>query len=131
VQEALDNDLLAIPALHESLADVESALDAWTTLVAHAGSRLVAAARGRLDGTVWEIGRVMVVPDRQGRGLGRTMLSRIEAVAPAEAASYSLFTGARSTRNQRMYRRAGYSVRGPQPGLPGAVLLTKRRRTDG
>jgi hypothetical protein len=27
-----------------------------------------------------------------------------------------------------MYKKAGYSLRGEQPGVPGAVLLTKPRR---
>jgi len=131
VQEALDNDMLGIPALHETLDDVVAGLDEWTTLVGHAGDRLVASARARLDGTRWDIGRIMVAPDLQGRGLGRSLLAEIETLAPAEVTSYSLFTGARSTRNQRMYRRAGYSLRGDLVDLPGAVLLTKPRRTTG
>ena len=39
-----------------------------------AGGRIVGSTRGRLagDGTVWDVGRVMVAPDLQGRGLGRS-----------------------------------------------------------
>jgi tRNA (guanine37-N1)-methyltransferase len=128
VQEALANDLLDIPALHESLADVEASLDEWTYFVVRAAGRLVGAVRGRLEGEAWDIGRVMVAPDLQGRGLGRALLEHIQAVAPAEATSYVLFTGARSAENQRMYRKAGFRLRRDLPAPTGAVILTKTIR---
>jgi tRNA (guanine37-N1)-methyltransferase len=40
-----------------------------------------------------------------------------------------LFTGERSERNIRMYKKAGYRLHGPEADVPGAVRLTKRRRT--
>jgi tRNA (guanine37-N1)-methyltransferase len=128
VQEALANDLLDIPALHESLADVEASLDEWTYFVVRVAGRLVGAVRGRLQGEAWDIGRVMVAPDLQGRGLGRALLEHIQAVAPAEATSYVLFTGARSAENQRMYRKAGFRLRRDLPAPTGAVILTKTIR---
>ena len=132
VQEALENDLLDIPALHESYDDVVAWMGEWTTLVARSAGRLVGAARGRVEpsarGDAWDVGRLMVAPDLQGRGLGRRLLEAIEAQAPDGVTSYHLFTGERSARNQRLYKRAGYSLRGPVPEAPGAVLLTKPRR---
>ena len=109
-------------------------LDDWTTLVAVSGGRLVGSARGRVedgpggDGTVWDVGRVMVAPDLQGRGLGRRLLALIEEAAPAAVTSYSLFTGAGSADNIRMYKKAGYRLRGAAPGATGAVVMTKPRR---
>jgi tRNA (guanine37-N1)-methyltransferase len=128
VQEALANDDLAhIPALHESLADVQAWMTAWSTWVVRSEGRLVGAVRGRLEGAAWDIGRIMVAPDLQGRGLGRALLAHIEAVAVPEASSYVLFTGARSADNIRMYRRAGYRVRTDLDAPPLAVILTKTR----
>jgi tRNA (guanine37-N1)-methyltransferase len=69
----------------------------------------------------------MAAPDLQGRGLGRHLLELIEDAAPAEVTSYELWTGATSVDNLRMYKKAGYRIRGPAPGPPGAVVLTKRR----
>jgi tRNA (guanine37-N1)-methyltransferase len=126
VQEALDNDTLDIPALHESLEDVEASLEDWTYFVVRAEGRLVGAVRGKLEGEHWDIGRVMVAPDLQGRGLGRLLLEHIQTVAPAEASSYVLFTGVHSADNQRMYKKAGFSLRKDLPAPPGAVILTKR-----
>ena len=86
VQEALANDSLAdIPALHESLDDVLEWMRTWSTWVVRSEGRLVGAVRGRLEetpgGQAWDIGRIMVAPDLQGRGLGRALLAHIEAVA--------------------------------------------------
>jgi tRNA (guanine37-N1)-methyltransferase len=72
----------------------------------------------------------MVAPDVAGRGLGRRLLAGVEALAPGSATAYALVTGAGSARNQRIYKKAGYRVRGePEPGV---VRMTKpvRRRAD-
>jgi tRNA (guanine37-N1)-methyltransferase len=123
VQEQHDNPDVRVPALHETLEDLREWIARDTVLVARAGGRLVGAVRASLDGDSWEVGRLMVAPDLAGRGLGRTLLERIEALVPAGATTYALFTGAGSVRNQRMYKRAGYRLRGEI--APGVVRLTK------
>ncbi len=125
VQEQHDNPGARIPALHETLADVQAWLARDTVLVARSGGRLVGAVRGSLEGEMWEIGRLMVAPDLAGRGLGRDLLARMEGLALAGATSYALFTGAGSVRNLRMYKKAGYRLTGAGP-VDGAVRLTKR-----
>ena len=73
----------------------------------------------------WDIGRIMVAPDLQGRGLGRFLLEYIQQAAPPDVASYVLFTGAGSVDNLRMYQKAGFRLSGsPEPGV---VSLSKRR----
>ena len=127
-QEAVANDTLDIPALTETADEVRDWMAAWTVFVAVAGRRVVGGVRGRLTRSgAWDIGRLMVAPDLQGRGLGRRLLETIEAAAPAEAAVFRLFTGARSWDNQRMYKKAGYRLIGPYERDPNAVLLEKRR----
>ena len=124
VQEQHDNPGVRIPALHETLDDLRGWIGRDTVLVARSAGRLVGAVRASLDGESWEVGRLMVAPDLAGRGLGRTLLERIEALAPAAATTYALFTGAGSARNQRMYKKAGYRLRGEIE--PGVVRMTKR-----
>jgi tRNA (guanine37-N1)-methyltransferase len=124
VQEMHDNPGVRIPALHETYDDLRDWIARDTVLVARSAGRLVGAVRASLDGEAWDIGRLMVAPDLAGRGLGRTLLERIEALAPDAATTYALFTGAGSARNQRMYKKAGYRLRGEIE--PGVVRMTKR-----
>jgi tRNA (guanine37-N1)-methyltransferase len=124
VQETWSNPGLEIDALTETLDDVRTWISEGTTLVARSAGRLVGAVRGRQHGTSWDIGRLMVAPDLQGRGLGRTLLERIVDLAPPGTTELELFTGAGSTRNQRMYKKAGFRLRGEV--RPGVVRLTRR-----
>lgn len=124
VQEQHDNPGVRIPALHETYDELRDWIGRDTVLVARSAGRLVGAVRASLDEDAWDIGRLMVAPDLAGRGLGRTLLERIEALAPAGATTYALFTGAGSARNQRMYKKAGYRLRGEVE--PGVVRMTKR-----
>ena len=125
VQEQRDNPGVLIPALEESLDDLRAWIAQDVVLVARSAGRLVGAVRARLRGDEWDIGRLMVAPDVSGRGLGRMLLATIEAAAPPEATTYGLFTGAGSVRNQRMYKKAGYRLRGEIE--PGVVRMTKKR----
>jgi GNAT superfamily N-acetyltransferase len=98
VAEALDNERLDIPALHETLADVRHGIEVQQTWVVREGPRLVGSVRGKVHGDSWEIGRLMVAPDLAGRGLGRFLLTFIEKQVPDDIHRLELFTGARSLR---------------------------------
>ncbi len=126
-----------VPPLVEEHDDVVAGLGEWTTRVARVRSadgspgRLVASVRGRThpdDATRWEVGRLMVAPDLQGRGLGRELLALAESLAPGGATHFWLTTGVLEDGNQRFYKRAGYRPVPGEPTYPGAVDLTKRRR---
>jgi tRNA (guanine37-N1)-methyltransferase len=130
VTEAIANETWQIPALLETVQQVALGLREWDTFVVRSGGRLVGSVRGRLapdDPTVWQIGRLMVAPDLQGRGLGRALLEFAEKAAPTGVETLWLNNGARSDRNLRIYRRAGYRVRRGEGAHPGTVDLTKRR----
>ena len=128
VDQVLSRFVLAPSNAADDLADVQAWLTEWTTVVLRVGGRLVGAARGRRDGEAWDIGRIMVAPDLQGRGIGRLLLTRIEQAAPEDVTRFVLFTGARSERNLRLYRKAGYRPSRDVDTPPGAVGLTKPRR---
>ncbi len=106
VGEAVSNQLWDIPALSEPLESVRSWMpQAW---VLRDGGRLIGAVRGFTDGDTWQIGRLMVAPDRQGEGWGGLLLRHIERQAPPATAWLVLFTGAASERNLGQYHAAGY-----------------------
>ena len=134
LQELEANPGVDIPALRESLDDVRRGLGEWVVRVAREPSsgRLVGAVRGKVDSHgEWDIGRIMVAPDLQGRGLGRALLELVESLAPAEVETYVLFTGAGSLDNQRMYKKAGFRMRPDRKAPPGAVVMTKKASKAG
>ena len=126
MQEALDNDSLEVPALHEDLAAVTTALATWGTWVLRRDGRLIGSVRARRHQSDWEIGRLMVAADQSGQGLGRRLLEHIEAQAPADVTRLALFTGWRSYRNQRLYAAAGYTELTGDDPLQASQPITVR-----
>ncbi|MGE4553133.1 MAG: GNAT family N-acetyltransferase [Desulfovibrionaceae bacterium] len=116
-------DNLAIPPLTQTLEDLRADYAGRAVLKAVTGEgRLVGSVRARLDGDVCRIGRLMVHPGFQGRGVGGRLLAAIEARFP-QAARYALFTGRRSLANLRFYERRGYARCAETPAGPGLVLV--------
>lgn len=135
VPEAVLNDNLNIPALHETVDDVLRWPESWATLCLRRGDRLVGAVRGQSAGDgAWEIGRLMVAPDLASQGLGRWLLGAGEGLAPAETTRFVLFTGVKSNRNIRIYQQAGYEICEPPADIsehiPGTVFLSRPATTQ-
>jgi NAD(P)H-dependent FMN reductase/GNAT superfamily N-acetyltransferase len=125
VDEAVLNDRLDIPALHESLTDVRDWLTDWHTTGIWLDGRLVGMVRFRTDGTDMFLGRLAVVPDLRGQGLGRWLLRATEAAATEQGLHrILLFTGAKSLRNIDLYGSEGYQP-APLPCPEGTVSLAK------
>jgi GNAT superfamily N-acetyltransferase len=97
-----------LPALRETLAELQAAVLPGPTLTARLGSRLVGAVRGRIADGVLHVGRLVVAPDLQGLGIGGRLLAAVEQAAGPEVTTAALFTGHRSEGNLRLYARAGY-----------------------
>jgi GNAT superfamily N-acetyltransferase len=126
VTEAQLHDDLSLPALHQSPADLATELADPAVLalgVRDGGGRLLAAVRARVDGAVAHVGRLSVVPDRQGQGLGSGLLTELEDALPAAVAELRLFTGERSAANLRLYARLGYRETGRTPTPAGYALV--------
>lgn len=132
VQEAHANDTLAIPPLHETLADVARDLGdgRFTVWGVREGGRLVAMVRTspRDGGRTAFVGRLGVVPDRQGGGLGAALLALAEARVPATVERFELVTGARSSANHAFYARQGYAPVPDADGPEGTVTFRKPAR---
>ncbi len=127
VQEAIVNDTLDIPALHETFDDLRAWAVSWQVWTVRLHGRLVAAVRARAAGGVWEIGRLMVAPDLAGQGIGRWLLAYAESQAPRGTTSFALVTGSCSSRNIDLYQRTGYRITSPSTEANTIVLLTKDR----
>jgi GNAT superfamily N-acetyltransferase len=107
VTEARAHGDLDLPPLLETLDETRAALTGLSWGIREAG-RLVASVRLTVTGPVAVIGRLVVAPDRQGRGLGGSLLRFTESEAPAEVITFRLFTGSKSAGPLHLYARHGY-----------------------
>jgi ribosomal protein S18 acetylase RimI-like enzyme len=125
VTEAQRYGTVTIPPMAETLAEVEKEIADPRVLVhaAWLGSRLVGSVRGRIAGSRMEIARFSVAPDLQGRGVGRALLTGMEAATPAEVETLWLHTGALSSENIRFYQRAGYRQTGASIDAVGVPIV--------
>lgn len=71
--------------------------------------KIVGSVRGYLDDGTCHIGRLIVHPDFQNRGIGKQLMREIESFFK-NATRYELFTGHRSERNLYLYQKLGYST---------------------
>lgn len=130
LSEAQVYDDLTIPPLQEQLDGMVERITQGVVWKAVAGSRIVGAVHVAVEGEIARIGRLMVAPDWQGKGVGTKLLRVAEQTAPAHVTSYELFTGSQSEGNLRLYQRAGYREvrRVQQTAKVELVVLVKRRR---
>ena len=98
----------SLPPLVETSNQLQKDFDVSTWLKAELDGVTVGAVRGRWVGQGrCGVGRLIVRPDLQSKGIGRALMHRIEADFAA-AEWFELFTGSRSLRNLRFYEMLGY-----------------------
>jgi GNAT superfamily N-acetyltransferase len=121
VSEAQLYDDVRLPALVQTLDELGTELVGASCLGAWDGARLVGSVRSRERDGVLHVGRLVVAPDRQGQGIGSRLLTAAERTTSLPRAT--LFTGARSAANLRLYRRHGYLDAAQETVRPGLELV--------
>ena len=123
--EARFYDDWSLPPLTQDLASLREEFGSSVVLKATvATDRLIGSVRARVDyvsGTA-AIGRLIVHPKFQRRGIGSELLEAVEAACPG-VAKFELFTGSRSEATIRLYQRHGYTVTRTEPAS-GTLSLT-------
>jgi ribosomal protein S18 acetylase RimI-like enzyme len=99
----------SIPPLTQTLDGMKDDIVRQRCLKAVLDGKIVGSVRGVRNGDTCEIGRLIVCPDVQGRGIGTRLMEAIEE-AFAGVRRFELFTGHRSERNIFLYQKLGYTV---------------------
>jgi len=96
-----------IPPLTQTLEETQNEIDSLVFLKATYQGRIIGSVRAFAEGNTCFISRLFVHPDFQKKGIGTRLMERIEQLFPT-VDRYELFTGDRSTKSIRFYRRLGY-----------------------
>ena len=104
----LYNDF-TIPPLTQTLDEIAAEFALRLFLKAVDEGRITGSVQGFQVGGTCHVGRLMVHPGQQGKGLGTRLMAAIEA-AFADVERFELFTGHKSVANIRLYERLGYRL---------------------
>lgn len=107
--EAKLYDDWTIPPLTQTLFEIEAELETKIFLKAVFAGRIIGSVRAYLEAGTCRVGRLIVHPDYQGKGIGTLLMGRMEALF-LHAERFELFTGFRSIDNVRFYKRLGYQT---------------------
>lgn len=119
-----------IPPLTQTAAALQREFAEYIILKAVNAGEIIGSVRAQLVNDVCHIGRLIVHPDFQGKGIGTELLKHIEKLF-SQTGRYELFTGSKSEGNIRFYLRNNYEISQTQAlnETISLVYLTKLNKT--
>ena len=104
--EAKLHDDFQIPPLVESLDELKDKFKTHVFLKAITDGKIIGSVRILQKDNTCYIGRLMVHPDFQNRGIATELLMEIERTF--SCSRFELFTGEKSVKTIRLYEKLGY-----------------------
>jgi ribosomal protein S18 acetylase RimI-like enzyme len=98
-----------IPPLVQTLESIEKDFENQYFLKAVMDGKIVGSVRAYTKEGTCYIGRLIVHPDFQNRGIGTDLMNEIERIFNT-CRRFELFTGDRSERNLYFYQKLGYKI---------------------
>jgi phosphoribosylanthranilate isomerase len=105
-REAELNNDFNIPPLTQTLEEIRAEFRQALFLKAMDGDKIIGSVRAYEKGGTCHIGRLIVHPDYQNRGIGSMLLKAVEGKFDCQR--FELFTSERSERNLYLYVKFGY-----------------------
>lgn len=107
LQEAEIYNDFSIPPLTQDIDSLKSEWQRGIVIKAESNGELIGSVRAELVENVCKIGKLIVKPDFQNQGVGKKLMMEIERVFK-NCSTYELFTGDKSEKNLKLYRKLGY-----------------------
>jgi ribosomal protein S18 acetylase RimI-like enzyme len=120
----------SLPPLRQTQQEIETEFESKVFLKAQIADALVGSVRMHLTASTCMIGRLVVDPHYQRRGIGSALLLQAESVF-SDADRFELFTGTKSTANIRLYERHGYIAYREEALSPTVTLIYMQKSTAG
>lgn len=111
----------SIPPLKQTLAELEAEFDSGIILKAVENDEIIGSVRAKQENGTLLIGKLIVHPNHQGKGIGTQLLYAIEQASAAPR--YELFTSSKSEKNIRLYERVGYRKFAEKQVSPGLSFV--------
>ena len=108
-QEALLYNDFTISPLHQSLDDITKEFSDKAIFVACRDNNIVGSVRILIDGNKAFVGKLIVDPEFQNKGIGRKLMLHIENQF-CHIPFFELFTGELSAKNIHLYESLGYTI---------------------
>ncbi|OXS59813.1 hypothetical protein B1A99_09735 [Cohnella sp. CIP 111063] len=105
--EAAIYDDYNIQPLTQTLEDLEREAEDWIVFKAVEDRKIAGSVRVLVADGQCTIGKLIVHPDYQNRGIGKRLMKAVEDAFP-HVRAIELFTGHKSERNIRFYGKLGY-----------------------
>jgi ribosomal protein S18 acetylase RimI-like enzyme len=96
-----------IPPLTQTLPEIQAEFNNCVFLKALLSTGIIGSVRALLDYSTCKIGRLIVHPDHQRKGIGSLLMKNIENSFP-DVKRFELFTGTKSIDNILLYQKLGY-----------------------
>ncbi|MEI7729831.1 MAG: GNAT family N-acetyltransferase [Verrucomicrobiota bacterium] len=104
----------SLPALQQSLTEIQKDFDRGLFLKAVVNGKIIGSVRGYQEGDTAHLLRCSVHPYFRGRGVAARLANEIEKEFPG-VKRFEAFTGDRSKRNLHIYGKLGYKVYKSEP----------------
>ncbi len=102
------NDFMIQP-LTQDITDIKKEFDNMVFLKAVLNGAIVGSVRCRIEGDTCFVGKLIVHPEYQNKGIGFKLLVEIEKRFD-KAERFELFTGSKSDKNIYLYKKNGYRI---------------------
>ncbi|KMQ49538.1 hypothetical protein CHISP_3549 [Chitinispirillum alkaliphilum] len=110
-QEAEIYNDYQIPPLTQTVEEIENEFNNNTVLKAVIDDIIVGSVRAYIKKNKCYIGRLIVHPNHQNKGIGTKLMNKIEKYLEDKGiVKYELFTGEKSQKNIYLYQKLGYKI---------------------
>jgi len=101
-------NLKSMPQIEQTLKSLKDEFIKCTILKASISNTIVGSVRAYNNNDTCYISKLIVLPENQNKGIGKTLMNAIENQFVNVVKRYELFTGVRDPRNLYLYDQLGY-----------------------